>query len=105
MDTNRPRLLPLLALLAALGLAGAACGSADDSVASVGQVTSFVLVGHEAEFQGLRAGLFDREISVDPRFGVFDRTLGEVANAIAVTESGSSDAAGVDSAQVDGSQS
>ena len=191
MDTNRPRLLFLLVLSAALGLAGAACGSADDSVvASVGsatlsqaefeailvgngvedtsvvsnevasghigewiffeswidllaedgtvkgpwkrrgfkiqpcehdeteseataaialtseQITSFVLDGSGAELQGLQANLYERGISVDPRFGVFfDPTLGLVGPAIAETDPGSSDAAGVDSAQADTQQS
>ena len=109
MDTNRPRLLFLLVLSAALGLAGAACGSADDSVvASVGsatlsqaefeailgehddltseQITSFVLDGSGAELHagGLQANLYERGISVDPRFGVFDPTLGLVGPAISV---------------------
>lgn len=69
------------------------------------QITAFVLDGYGAELQGLQARLFDRDISVDPRFGVFDRTRGQVATEIVGTESGSIDAAGVDSSQVDNPQS
>ena len=76
------------------------------------KVTPFVLdgeIGHRREFeeelQGLQDRLFDRDVSVDPRFGVFDRTRGQVATGIAGAGSGSDDAAGVDSAQVDDPQS
>ena len=69
------------------------------------QITSFVLEGSGVELQGLQANLYDRDISVDPRFGVFDPTLGLVGPAIAETDPGSSDAAGVDSAQADTQQS
>ncbi len=61
------------------------------------QITTLVLNGHGAELQGLQARLFDRDISVDARFGVFDPTLGQVAAGTVETGTGSVDAAGVDS--------
>lgn len=42
------------------------------------QITSFVLEGYGAELPKLQARLFDRDISVDPRFGVFDPVTGMV---------------------------
>ena len=69
------------------------------------RITSFVLDGYGAELQGLQARLFDRDISVDPRFGVFDRTRGQVTTGFAETETSAIDAATVDSAQVDNPQS
>ncbi len=56
------------------------------------QITSFVLENHVAERQGLQAGLYDRDISVDPRFGVFDATSGVVVSGTAQTDAGSLDA-------------
>ena len=76
------------------------------------EVTLFVFdaeIGHgmefQEEFQRLQAGLFDRDVSVDPRFGVFDRARGQVAAGIAGAGAGFIDAAGVGSAQVDDPQS
>lgn len=69
------------------------------------QITSFVLEGHGAELQELQARLFDRAISVDPRFGVFDRTRGVVTAGVAETGAAAVGAAAVDSAQVDNPQS
>lgn len=43
------------------------------------QITPFVLNNQGADFQRLQAMLFDRDISVDPRFGVFDPALGQVS--------------------------
>ncbi len=63
------------------------------------EVTNFVLNGHAAELQELQARLFDRDISVDPRFGVFDPALGVVEPEVAETGFGPPDAAGDGSAQ------
>ena len=51
------------------------------------QITSFVLDGHGAELQELQARLFDRDVSVDPRFGVFDPTRGQVTTGAEGIES------------------
>ena len=56
------------------------------------QITSFVFRNYEAEVQQLQAGLYDRDISVDPRFGVFDATSGVVVSGTAQTDAGSLDA-------------
>ena len=56
------------------------------------EITSLVLDGYEAEVQQLQAGLYDRDISVDPRFGVFDATSGAVVSGTAQTDAGSLDA-------------
>ena len=56
------------------------------------QITSFVFKNYVAELQQLQAGLFDRDISVDPRFGVFDATSGVVVSGTAQTDAGSLDA-------------
>ncbi|MXW76060.1 MAG: hypothetical protein F4Z58_08475 [Acidimicrobiaceae bacterium] len=50
------------------------------------EITSFVLDGYGAELQQLQAELFNREISVDPRFGVFDPTAGVVVSGSAETD-------------------
>jgi len=49
------------------------------------QITSFVLDNHGAELQQLQAELFNRDISVDPRFGVFDPNSGAVVSGSPVT--------------------
>ena len=49
------------------------------------QITSFVLENYGAELQQLQAELFDREINVDPRFGVFDPTSGVVVSGSPTT--------------------
>ncbi|MCY3849955.1 MAG: peptidylprolyl isomerase [Acidimicrobiaceae bacterium] len=49
------------------------------------ELTSFVLDNHGAELQQLQAELFDRDISVDPRFGVFDPNAGVVVSKSSTT--------------------
>ncbi len=56
------------------------------------QITSFVFRNYEAELQQLQAGLYDRDISVDPRFGVFDARSGAVVSGAAQIPAGSLDA-------------
>lgn len=54
----------------------------DDESASA-ELTSFVFNNHGPVFAELQTELYDREISVDPRFGVFDPTSGLVVSDIA----------------------
>ena len=49
------------------------------------EITSFVLGGYGAELQQLQAELHDRDISVDPRFGIFDASTGQVVPDAAPT--------------------
>ena len=49
------------------------------------EITSFVLDGYGAELQQLQDELFDRDISVDPRLGVFDPTAGVVVSGSPTT--------------------
>lgn len=50
------------------------------------EMTSFVLDNHGAELQQFQAELFNRDISVDPRFGVFDPNSGVVVSGSAETD-------------------
>lgn len=49
------------------------------------QITGFVLDNFGAEIQQLLAELFNRDISVDPRFGVFDPNVGAVVSGSPTT--------------------
>ena len=65
------------------------------------EITAFVFDGYGAEFQGLQAELYDRDISVDPRFGVFDASIGQVVPDTAQTDAGSSDSGPTDAGPTD----
>ena len=69
------------------------------------QVTALVLSGHLAELEGMEARLFDRDISVDARFGVFDPAVGQVTTGTAETGSGSESGSGSGSESGSGSGS
>ncbi|MDE0607980.1 MAG: peptidylprolyl isomerase [Acidimicrobiaceae bacterium] len=49
------------------------------------ELTSFVFNNYGAEFQQLQTELFNRDISVDPRFGVFDPNTGQVVSGSPAT--------------------
>ncbi|MCQ3807064.1 MAG: peptidylprolyl isomerase [Acidimicrobiia bacterium] len=69
------------------------------------QVTALVLSGHGAELEGMEARLFDRDISVDARFGVFDPAVGQVTTGTAETGTAETGTAETESGSGSGSES